>query len=240
MKTIGLIGGTGWVSTQEYYKIINETVNKKLGGLQFARIVLVSVNYGDIYACNQQNDREGVYRIMLEAARKLEKAGVDFIALCANTIHFTYDRLIQEIQLPLVHIADATGEDIRKKHLKKVGLLGTIETMELDFYKKRLAQMGIEVLTPEKADRGFIQSAIVNELLKEVFLPETKNKFLHIMDRLKDKGVQGIILGCTEIPLLIKAGDYDLPIFSTLEIHAKAIVKYALKNDNSLTFRNFQ
>lgn len=239
MKTIGLIGGTGWVSTQEYYKLINEKVNNKLGGLQFPRIVLVSVNYGEIYACNQQNDREGVFRIIQQAARTLQKSGVDFMALCANTIHFTYDRLLQETHLPILHIADATGEAIRKKHVTKVGLLGTMETMEMDFYKKRLAQMGIEVITPEKNDREFIHASIMNELLKEVFLPETKTGFLKIMDKLQNQGARGIILGCTEIPLLIKAGDHELPLFSTLEIHAEAIANSAMEETDDLTFQNF-
>ena len=126
MKTIGLIGGTGWVSTQEYYKFINEKVNEKLGGLYFPRIIIYSVNYGEIYACNQENDRDGVYEIIKTGAETLQKAGVDFLALCANTIHFTYERLITEIDLPILHIADATGIAIKKKGLKKVGLLGTI------------------------------------------------------------------------------------------------------------------
>jgi len=233
MKTIGLIGGTGWVSTQEYYKLINEAVNSELGGLQFSRIILVSVNYGDIYACNQKNDREGVFRIIHQAAKTLEKAGVNFIALCANTIHFTFDQLTKEIKLPFVHIADATGEAIKSQQLKKVGLLGTMETMELDFYKERLALKGIEVIIPEKSDREFIHSSIMNELLKEKFLSETKAGFIRIMDKLKAEGAQGMILGCTEIPLLIKARDYQLPLFSTLEIHATAIAKYALQADDN-------
>lgn len=239
MKTIGLIGGTGWVSSQEYYKLINEKVNKKLGGLEFPRIILVSVNYGDIYACNQKNDREGVFRIIQSSAKTLEKTGVDFIALCANTIHFTFDRLIQEINLPFLHIADATAEAIRSRSINKVGLLGTMETMELDFYKKRLALKGITVITPERKDREFIHNSIMNELLKEKFLPETKAEFVRIMDKLKDQGARGMILGCTEIPLLIKPGDYTLPLFSTLEIHATAIAKYALEDNDNLLFQNF-
>ncbi len=231
MKTIGLVGGTGWVSTQEYYKLINEKVNEELGGLNFPKIVLVSLDYGEIYACNQRNDREGVYRIIRQAVQKLENTGVDFIALCANTMHLTFDGLTKEISLPILHIADATGEAIREKQLKKIGLLGTMETMELDFYKKRLELQGIEVITPEKEDREFIHSAIMNELLKEIFLPKTKAGFIRIMDKLKESGAQGMILGCTEIPLLIKQNDYALPLFSTLEIHAEAIAKFAITND---------
>lgn len=229
MKTIGLIGGTGWVSTQEYYKIINEEVNKKLGGLQFPSLVLVSVNYGDIFACNQNNDREGVFQIVLQAAKTLENAGVDFIALCANTTHFTYDDLSHKIKVPILHIADATAKTIQNHNISKVGLIGTRETMELDFYKKRLALKEIDVLIPEKEDREFIHHTIMNELLKEIFLPETKKEFIRIMDKLKNEGAHGVILGCTEIPLLIKQNDYHLPLFSTLEIHASAIAKFALE-----------
>ena len=228
MKTIGLIGGTGWVSTQEYYKLINEKINKKLGGLQFPTIILYSVNYGEIYACNQKKDREGVIEIIKNAANTLQNAGVDFLALCANTIHFTYDSLIEEIHLPFVHIADVTGIAIKSKNINKIGLLGTRDTMEMDFYKKRLSDMNIEVLTPEKKEQEFIHSAIMNELLKEQFLPETRKKFISIMNNLRTRGAKGIILGCTEIPLLINQADYDLPLFSTLEIHAEAIADFAI------------
>jgi aspartate racemase len=228
MKTIGLIGGTGWVSTHEYYKIINEKVNEKLGGLQFPRIILYSVNYGEIYACNQKNDRDGVYQIIKKGVGTLQNAGVDFLALCANTIHFTYDKLSAEISLPFIHIADATGKAIQQKGLKKVALLGTRETMEMDFYKQRLGKMGIEVITPEKPDREFIHTSIMEELLKEKFRPKTKAGFISIMDKLKARGAEGMILGCTEIPLLIKQDDYDLPLFSTLEIHARAITDFSV------------
>ncbi len=228
MKTIGLIGGTGWVSTNEYYKIINETVNKKMGGMHFPRIILYSINYGEIYACNQEEDREGVYNIIKKAAQTLESAGADFLALCANTIHFTYDQLAGEIDLPFVHIADATGQAIKEKGFKKVGLLGTRETMEMDFYKERLKQQGIEVITPAKPEREFIHYSIMNELLKEIFAEETKTGFISIMNKLREQGAEGIILGCTEIPLLISQDDYELPLFSTLDIHAKVIAEYAL------------
>lgn len=228
MKTIGLIGGTGWVSSHEYYKQINELVNQELGGLQFPRIVLYSVNYGDIYACNEKKDREGVVQIIKNGALSLQKAGVDFLAICANTTHFTFDQLIEDINLPFVHIADATGQEIQKKGLKKVALLGTRETMELSFYKDRLLEMGIEVIIPEKNDRDYIHNAIMNEMLKEKFLSKTKKEFLSIMNKLKQQGAQGMILGCTEIPLLIQSNDFDLPLFSTLNIHAKAIAKYAM------------
>lgn len=228
MKTIGLIGGTGWVSTQEYYKVINEKINQKLGGLEFPRIILYSVNYGEIYACNQNEDKAGVYKILKTAATTLENAQVDFIALCANTIHMAYEQLSSEINLPIIHIADATGARIKAKGINKVGLLGTRETMEADFYKKRLNVMGIEVLTPDKPEREFIHYSIMNELLKDNFLEETQKGFIAIMKKLKAQGAKGIILGCTEIPLLIQQKDFDLPLFSTLDIHAEAIADYAV------------
>lgn len=229
MKTIGLIGGTGWLSTQEYYKIINEKVNQKLGGLQFPKIILYSINYGEIDACNQNNDIEGIYQIIKKGAETLKNANVEFLALCANTIHFTIEKLHKEINLPFVHIADATGAAIKEKKVKKVGLLGTRQTMEMDFYKNRLANMNIEVITPQKHNRDFIHNSIMKELLLEKFLPETKSEYISIMNNLKEKGAEGIILGCTEIPLLIQQKDYDLPIFSTLEIHAEAIANFAIK-----------
>ena len=229
MKTIGLIGGTGWVSTQAYYRIINEAVNQRLGGLNFPKIVLYSVNYGEIYACNQKEDRQGVYEIIKKGADTLVAANVDFIALCANTIHFTYPKLSEKIQLPFVHIADATGRAILEKGIKKVGLLGTRETMELDFYKERLAAMNIELIVPNKEERDFIHTSIMEELLKEEFKESTRAGFVSVMDRLKNEGAEGMILGCTEIPLLIRENDYDLPLFSTLDIHAKAIADYSLE-----------
>lgn len=230
MKTIGLIGGTGWISTQEYYKQINERVNKKLGGLEFPRIVLYSINYGGIYECNQNEDREGVYQIIKTGAETLRDAKVDFMALCANTIHFTYDKLQEEFHLPFIHIADATGLAIKAKGIKKVGLLGTRETMELEFYKERLHKMDIEVITPDKPEREFIHYSIMHELLKDNFSEETKTGFISIMNKLKAQSAEGIILGCTEIPLLIKQDDFDLPLFSTLEIHAEAIANFALQD----------
>lgn len=230
MKTIGLIGGTGWVSTLEYYRLINEEANKKLGGLNAARCILYSFNYADIDECNKRNDHEKIYRYVLDAAKKLKSAGADGIVLCANTMHQYVDRLDEEIKLPIVHIADATAEEIKKHELSKIGLLGTKFTMEMDFYTKRLSGHGIISVVPEMEERLFIHSSIMNELLKEVFKPETKKKFLDIIADLEQNGAQGIVLGCTEIPLLIKQEDVHLPVFNTLQIHAKAAVNFALRN----------
>lgn len=229
MKTIGLIGGTGWVSTLEYYRIINEETNRLLGGHNAARCILYSLNYADIHECNLREDHEGVYRFILDAALKLKRASADFIILCANTMHQYVDRLIDEVKLPVVHIAEATASEIEKKKLTTIGLLGTKFTMEMDFYTKKLKEAGINSLVPEKEERLFIHSTIMNELLKEIFKPETKQKFLNIISDLEQKGAQGIVLGCTEIPLLIKQTDTHLPVFNTLEIHAKATVDFAIR-----------
>lgn len=229
MKTIGLIGGTGWVSTLEYYKLINKGVNVKLGGHNSARCILYSVNYDDVNECNKRDDHEGVYKIVLSAAKILKSANVDFLVLCANTLHQYVDRLNLEVGLPIVHIADATANEIKKKNIATIGLLGTKFTMEMDFYTKRLNEAGIKSLVPEKEERLFIHNAIMNELLKEEFKPETKKKFINTINDLEQKGAQGIVLGCTEIPLLIKQTDTLLPIFNTLELHVNAIVDFAIK-----------
>jgi aspartate racemase len=230
MKTIGLIGGTGWPSTLEYYRIINEETNKRLGGLNSARCILYSFNYEDINQCNLREDHEGVYKYVLDAAVRLKTAGADFIVICANTMHLYVERLDEEIKLPIIHIADATAEEIKKRGLTTIGLMGTKFTMEMDFYTKRLSGAGIKSIVPEKPDRLFTHNTIMNELLKEIFKPETKKKFLEIINDLEQKGAQGIVLGCTEIPLLIKQEDTHLPVFNTLQIHAKAAVDFALEN----------
>lgn len=229
MKTIGLIGGTGWISTAEYYKIINEETNKRLGGLEFAKCILFSLNYGEIDSFNKQNNPAGVYSLISDAATKLIAAGADCILLCANTMHQYADELERNINVPLfIHIAQATGRIIRKQGLSKVGLLGTKQTMEMDFYKLKLKQENIDVIVPEEEDRDFIQQTISNELLKNIFLNKSKVKFQIIMEKLKSEGAEGIILGCTEIPLLIKQTDSSLPLFNTLEIHSLAAVDFAL------------
>ena len=228
MKTIGLVGGTGWISTAEYYRIINEETNKRLGGLEFARCVLYSVNFGDIYRFEQQHDREGVYSIMLNAARKVESTGADCILLCANTMHMHADRVEKELSVPLIHIARATGAEITKRNIKTVGLMGTRPTMEQEFYTQKFAEQGITALVPEKEERVFIQRTIDTELLKGVFLPESKKHFLKIVRDLRSRGAEGVVLGCTEIPLLIKQEDIDFPLFSTTVIHSMAAVDFAL------------
>ncbi len=228
MKTIGLVGGTGWVSTVEYYRIINEEINKRLGGMEFAKCVLFSLNYGEIDSFNKRNDSEGIFSLISDAADKLIVAGADCILLCANTMHQYASQLERKIDVPLIHIAQATGKAIKSRGLSKVGLLGTKQTMEMEFYKSKLKENNIDVIVPEKDDRDFIQQTISNELLKNIFLDKSKAKFQLIMEKLKSEGAEGIILGCTEIPLLIKQTDSSLPLFNTLEIHSLTAVDFAL------------
>jgi aspartate racemase len=231
MKTIGLVGGTGWISTVEYYRIINEETNRRLGGLEFARCALYSVNFGDIWRFEEKRETEGIFSLMLTAAKKLESIGADCILLCANTMHMHADRVEKEISVPLIHIAKATGAQILKKSMKTVGLLGTRPTMELDFYTKKLAEQGITVIVPEKDERVFIQRIINSELLRGIFLPESKQRFLDIIQKLRSQGAEGVVLGCTEIPLLIKQEDIDVPLFNTTVIHSQAAVDFALGED---------
>ena len=230
MKTIGLIGGTGWVSTIHYYRLINEGINKQLGGHNAARCILYSFNYADIDALNQINDHAGVGKLVLDAALKLKNASADCILLCANTLHQYVDELQKEINLPVVHIADATAAEIKRYNFTKIGLMGTKFTMEMDFYTKKLSDAGIEPIVPEANERKFIHSTIMNEFLKEIFRTEAKQKFLEIIGGLEQRGAQGIVLGCTEIPLLIKQEDTHLQVFNTLELHAKAAVNFALES----------
>lgn len=228
MKTIGLIGGTGWVSTIEYYRIINKEINKRLGGNNFARCILYSLNHGDIIEFNKKNDMNGVYLLLLNAANKLIEAGAEFILLCANTTHMFADRLEKEISVPLIHIGEATAREIKRKKLSKVGLLGTKMTMKLDFFKSKLREENIGVVVPNPDDMEFINNSILDELIKDIFTEPTRDKFKLIIKELQSNGAEGVILGCTEIPLLIKQEDVEIPVFDTTLIHSLAAVDFAL------------
>ena len=228
MKTIGLIGGTGWLSTIEYYRIINEEINKKLGGYNFARCILYSLNHGDIIEFNKTNDKEGVYSLLLNASNKLTGAGADCVLLCANTTHMFADRLQNDISIPLIHIGTAISKEINNRKLSKVGLIGTKTTMEKDFLRDKLMNNNIEVLIPCDDEREYIHKMILDELIKGIFLDNTKKQFIDIVQELQSKGAEGIILGCTEIPLLIKQEDVDIPVFDTTLIHSLSAVNFAL------------
>jgi aspartate racemase len=228
MKTIGLIGGTGWPSTVEYYSLINREVHRRLGGDDAARIVLYSVNFGDIRRFRQKGEVDKVFELLLNAAESVIAGGADCILLCANTTHQFADTMQKKISKPMLHIADATAKAIVAQKISKVALLGTKMTMEMPFYKERLAGFGISTIVPEPEEREFIQTAINTELMKEIFKPETKQHLLEIMDTMKQAGAEGIILGCTEIPLIIRQEDTLIPLFDTLDLHAKAAVDFAL------------
>ena len=228
MKTIGMVGGTGWISSAEYYRIINEETNRRLGGLEFARCMLFSVNYGEIDSFNRQNNREGVYGLILDASLKLAGSGADCIVLCANTLHQFVDRLEKEVHVPVIHIAEATAVELIRCNMKKVGLLGTKQTMEMDFYKAVLRNNNVDVAVPELSDRDFIQETISDELLKGVFSDKSRLRLIEICNDLNKRGAEGIVMGCTEIPLLLKQVNVSVPLFNTLTIHAMAAVDFAL------------
>jgi aspartate racemase len=230
MKTIGLVGGLSWESSKEYYRIINETVNERLRGLHSAKCILYSLDFGEIREIQQTKGWGEVTKILTDAARRLEAAGADIVLICANTMHKFVPEIQREINVPILHIADTTAEKIIEEGLKKVGLLGTKMTMEEDFYKVRIRErFGIDVLVPDKHDRDFIERVIFDELCVGKMNASSKKRLKQIIGMLVENGAEGIILGCTEIPLLIKQEDVNVPVFDTTEIHAKAAVAHALK-----------
>lgn len=229
MKKIGLIGGISWVSTSDYYTLINKGINEKLGGLNFSECLIYSFNYADIKKNNDNNDWDSTFEMLLKAAEFLKSGGAEAIVLCANTMHLIADKLQNAIGLPLIHIAEETAIEIQKKEIKKVGLLGTKFTMELDFFKDKLSEKGIETIIPEaEADKDFIHYTIFEELGRGLVTEETKKRYLEISNKLIENGAEGIILGCTEIPLVIKEGDLKVPIFDTTLIHTHAAINFQL------------
>ena len=229
LKTIGLIGGMSWESTVTYYKIINETVKEKLGGLHSAKCVLYSVDFQEIEECQANGNWEKSGEILGEAANNLEKAGADFIVICTNTMHKVVNQIKEKISIPILHIAEMTAEKILEKGLKNIALLGTKYTMEQDFYKSKLIEKGINVIIPDKNDIEIINEVIYDELCLGTINSDSKKKFLEIVDKLRNKGAEGIILGCTEIGLLIKNEDTDVPLFDTAIIHAEQAAMYSIK-----------
>lgn len=228
MKKLGLIGGISWVSTADYYKFINEGINKELGGVNFAECMIYSFNYHDIKQNNENNDWETTFNMLSKACQSLKNGGAEAIVLCANTMHLIADRIQESVNLPLIHIATETAKEIQKHKLKKVGLLGTKFTMELDFFKEKLTALGIETIIPEDEDRDFIHDTIFNELGKGLIIESTKEKYLSIIEKLIANGAEGIILGCTEIPLLVKQEAVKVPVFDTTMIHSNAAIAFAL------------
>jgi len=229
LKTIGLIGGMSWESSIEYYRIINQVVRDRLGKLHSAKSVMVSVDFAEIETLQRQGRWQEATQEMIKVAQSVEKGGADFVVICTNTMHKMAGDVQKNIGIPLLHIADATAEKIKRQGLQKIGLLGTKFTMEETFYKGRLVEKhGLQVLVPDDADRDIVHRVIYDELVAGQISPASKKEYLRIISQLVEQGASGIILGCTEIGLLVKDGDSPVPLFDTTLIHAIAAVDYAL------------
>ncbi len=231
MKTIGLIGGMSWQSSKFYYEYLNQIVADKLGGTHSAKILMSSVDFAQIAKWTFENDWEKIGEAMAMEAKRLEHAGADIVILGTNTIHLVAQYIQDAITIPFLHIASATGAAIKYKRSKKIALLGTQFTMEKDFYTKILEDdFGLEVITPTKTERDYLQDLIYGELVKGTFTKEAKERCLKIIRNLQKEGAEGVILGCTELPILIPETEASIPTFDTTMIHAKAAVEFALKH----------
>jgi aspartate racemase len=229
VRTLGLLGGMTWHSTVDYYRLINEDVQTRLGGSHSARCVLYSVEFQEYEDLQTAGDWKRLTELMTEAALRLQTAGAEALVICANTMHKTADALASVLHIPILHIADAAASAIAQAGLKTVGLLGTRYTMEMEFYRERLEKKhGLTVLVPERNDRDIVHEVIYRELARGEIREESRAQYVRIIEGLCDKGAQGVILGCTEIPLLIRPGDGPLPVFDTTALHAKAAVDFAL------------
>jgi aspartate racemase len=229
MKTIGLVGGISWESTLEYYRVINQHTKERLGGFHSAKVVLYSVDFAEVEVRQHQGRWDELTELMIDAARRVEKAGAELLVICANTMHKMADDVQRNIRIPILHIGDVTAEAVKSRSIKKVGLLGTRFTMEQDFYKQRLiGKHGLEVIIPEEKEREDIHGILYNELCLGEIKATSKGVFQKIIAGLEARGAQGIILGCTEIPLLVSQNDYEIPLFDTTTLHARAAVDFAL------------
>ncbi len=228
MKTIGLIGGMSWESTALYYRQINLAVQQRLGGLHSAKLVLLSVDFHEIEVLQRAGDWAAAGEILADAARSLEAAGADFLLLCTNTMHIVAPAIEAAVHIPLLHIADPTGQAIQQSGLTRIGLLGTRFTMEQAFYIDRLRQQGLQVLLPDQEDRDTVHRIIFDELCLGQIVESSRQHYRSIMAKLVDQGAQAIILGCTEITLLVGAEDATVPLFDTTALHANAAAEYAL------------
>jgi aspartate racemase len=229
MKTIGLVGGMSWESTLEYYRIINQRVKEKAGGFHSAKLVLYSVDFNEVEARQHQGRWAELTGLMIDAAHRVERAGADLLVICTNTMHLMADQVQDSLHIPLLHIVDVTAEAVRSLSLTRVGLLGTLFTMEQDFYKGRLRDRhGLEVVIPDEKDRQLIHAVLYGELCLGQIKEASRRAFREIMSRLGARGAQGIILGCTEIPLLVRPEDSEIPLFNTTALHARAAADLAL------------
>ena len=229
MKTIGLIGGMSWESTIPYYRIINEEVKNRLGGLHSAKIVLYSVEFDEIEKCQSNGEWEKSGDILGNAAKAVESAGADFLLICTNTMHKVVPQIASMIDIPIIHIADATADELEKNNTRSIGLLGTKYTMTQDFYKQRLIDRGISVLIPDEGDIETVNTVIFDELCVGQISDVSRKRLKEIINKLKGKGAEGVILGCTEIGLLISQSDVDIPVFDTTVIHARKAAELAIE-----------
>ncbi len=232
IKTIGIIGGVSWVSSLEYYRLMNELVRDRLGGLHSAPILMYSIEFGEFSKQERlaaQGDWRPLKATMIDAAKRLEQGGADFIVIASNTMNSTAELIAEHVAIPVLHIADATGRKVKASGIKTVALLGTKHTMEADFYRDHLERFGLKVVVPNEAERDQINTVIFDELCTAQFKDESRQAFVRIIERLvREDGAAGVILGCTEIPLLIKQDNVSVPVFDTTAIHAEAAVDYAL------------
>lgn len=220
MKTIGLIGGMSWKSTITYYKIMNEVIKKRLGGFHSSKCILYSVDFHVIEECQSRGEWEKSGEFLADAAKSLQRAGADYIVICTNTMHKVIDIIQRDINIPILHIAEATASELMKQGIKKVALLGTKYTMQQEFYKSKILEAGIEVIIPGEEDIDLINSTIYDELCLGIINQNSKHEFLRIIQALSNEGAEGIILGCTEIGLLVAQTDTSVPLFDTALIHA--------------------
>ncbi len=230
MKVIGLIGGMSWESSSEYYRLINQETRKYLGGLNSAKVLMYSVNHHEINELEHKDRWAELIDIMVESARRLEKGGADFILICCNAMHKIAEQIQNSIEVPLIHIADAAAEAVKCARLSNVGLLGAKAVMEEAFFKNNLVSADLKVLVPAENDREFINDVIFNQLAYGKIVDESRERTLEIVNKLKTAGSQGVILGCTELPMLIREEDSVLPLFDTLRLHAQRAVDLALAN----------
>ena len=230
MKTIGLIGGMSWESTAHYYQSINEGIKQRLGGLHSAQIVLYSVDFHDIERLQHAGKWDEAGACLAQAARSLEAAGADFLVVCTNTMHKVVPAIEAAVKIPFLHIADPTANAVRSADIRRIGLLGTRFTMEQDFYRGRLEALhGLQVLIPDDADRHVVHDVIYNELCLGIVREQSRQAYREVIDRLVTQGAQGIILGCTEIAMLVSPADSPVPVFDTTAIHASSAVEFSLQ-----------
>ena len=230
MKTIGVIGGMSWESSLLYYRLINQGVQNRLGGLHSARLLMYSVDFAAIEKLQHQGDWDGAANILIDAARRLEAGGADFFLIATNTMHQVAGAVAGAVSIPLLHIADATAQQLLGDKVRRVGLLGTAFTMELEFYRQRIEQQGIEIVVPEMHDRQMVHDIIYQELCLGNFDPDSRDVYLAIIDRMREQRIDGVILGCTEIGMLVDSRHTDMPLYDTTAIHAAQAVDYALQS----------